>query len=408
MNNHLKRPLLGDEFFSFTRKDLFIKLILLFPLTTLFQNYIGFLNKLMLAAVVVVLFAVQSIRKKPLLYSGTVFLLWAFSLAVTPLAAFKANLNMTFYYFFLVLYLVFILTERHHVWQLLLKNRRYIYYIVLSYSLLVTLSIFLPASYTQITAGGWGDEAYFTSFSGSPNRVGPASVFVVVLIAFLILTGSHKALALLSIPQLYVFLMGGSRTYFVLGVCAMVVLYYVMIPNKKLFFASLLPLGIVGLILVLNSSMMDKFAATFQQGLSQHEFWRRLTNTRSVFWVEQLKLFFATPWYKQLLGNGINFTTYNYGLWAHSDFIEILCSYGYVGLANYIGLMIYTMSQLLKTRRRHFFIKCICVFIWFFNAVFNFFYCYFCAMLCYPLLLMVIQHVDDKPVIPEQTVSSFE
>lgn len=395
MNNQPKRPLLGDEFFSFTRKDLFIKLILLFPLTTLFQNYIGFVNKLMLAAVVVVLFAVQSIRKKPLLYSGAVYLLWAFSLAVTPLAAFKANLNMTFYYFFLVLYMVFILTEQKSVWKLLIKNRRYIYYTVLIYSIIVAISIFMPSSYNQM--GGWGEEAYFTSITDSPNRVGPASVFVVVLITFLILTGSHKALALLSIPQLYVFLMGGSRTYFVLGVCAIVVLYYVILPNKKFFFASLVPLGVVGLILVLNSSMMDKFAATFQQGLSQQEFWRRLTNTRSIFWVDQLKLFFATPWYKQLLGNGINFTTYHYGLWAHSDFIEILCSYGYVGLANYIGIMIYTATQLLKTRKRHFFIKCVCVFIWFFNAFFNFFYCYFCAMLCYPILLLIIQHIDDRP-----------
>lgn len=395
MNNQPKRPLLGDEFFSFTRKDLFIKLILLFPLTTLFQNHIGFLNKLMLAAVVVVLFAVQSVRKQPLLYSGAVFLLWAFSVAVTPLAALKANLNMAFYYFFLVLYMVFILTEQKSIWELLIKNRRYIFYTVLLYSIIVFVSIFLPSSYNQM--GGWGEEAYFTSISDSPNRVGPASVFAVVLISFLIQTGSHRALALLSIPQLYVFLMGGSRTYFVLGACSMVVLYYVMLPNKKLFFASLIPLGILGLILVLNSSMMDKFASTFQQGLSQREFWRRLTNTRSVFWVEQLELFFATPWYKQLLGNGINFTTYNYGLWAHSDFIEILCSYGYVGLANYIILMIYTTSRLLKTRKRHFFIKCICVFIWFFNAFFNFFYCYFCAMLCYPILLLVIQHIDDRP-----------
>lgn len=396
MNDLNRRSLIGDEFFSITRKDLFIKLILLFPITTLFQHHIGALNKLLFFAVLVVLFAVQGVRKKPLLYLMGISLLWLFSMAITPLAALKTNLNMAFYYIFLVFYLVFVITEQEDVWELLKRNRRYIYYVVLLYTLIVTVSIFLPSSYNQQTAGGWGDEAYFTSISGSPNRVGPASVFVVVLITFLIQTGSHWSLAFLALPQLYVFLMGGSRTYFVVGACAILVLYYVMIPRKKWFYLSLIPVGAIGIVLVLNSNMMAKFAATFQEGLSKQEFWRRLTNTRSIFWVEQLKMFFATPWYKQLLGNGINFTTYNYGLWAHSDFIEILCSYGYVGLANYILIIFYTIGHLMKTKRSHFLIKCVVFFIWFFNAFINFFYCYFCAMLCYPILLLIVKHLDDR------------
>lgn len=394
MGNTEKRAMLDDSFFSFTRTDLLIKLILLFPLTTLFQYHIGLLNKLLFFVVLVVLFCTNAVKSKPFLYMAGIGMLWLFSMAVTPLAALKLNLNMAFYYIFLVFYLVFVLTEQKKIWHLLLKNRRYIFYMVLLYTAVVTVSIFLPGSYSQVTVGGWGDNAYFMSISGSPNRVGPASLFIVVLIIFLIQTGTHRAVALFALPQLYVFLMGGSRTYFVLGMCAVVVMYYVMIPRKKWFFLSLVPLGLVGVALVLNSSMMDKFAATFQEGLEQQEFWRRLTNSRSVFWVEQLKLFQDTPVWKQIFGNGINFTTHRYGLWAHSDFIEILCSYGYVGLANYLVLMVVTIRTLMKTRKRHFLIKCICVFIWFFNAFFNFFYCYFSAMLCYPILLMVIGHLD--------------
>ncbi len=392
-----KRNVLGDGFFSFTRTDLLIKLILLFPLSTLFQHHIGVLNKLLFFVVLLVMFSVNAVRHRPLIYLGAVGVLWLFSMAVTPLEALKLNLNMAFYYIFLVFYLVFVLTDREKIWQLLLKNRRYVFYTVLVYTAVVTVSVFLPSSYSQVDAGGWGDNAYFMSISGSPNRVGPASLFVVVLIAFLIQTGTHRAVAFLAIPQVYVFLMGGSRTYFVLGMCAIVVLYYVMIPQKKWFFLSLVPLGLVGAVVVLNSSMMDKFAATFQHGLSEHEFLRRLTNSRSVFWVDQLEAFKQTPVLNQLFGNGINFTTNQVGIWAHSDFIEILCSYGYVGLLNYLGLMIYSMYTLMKTRKRHFFIKCVCVFIWFFNAFFNFFYCYFCAMLCYPILLLTISHMEDKP-----------
>ncbi len=401
MSEQYEGSRLREDFFAFTRTDLLIKLILLFPFTTLFQYHVGFLNKLLFAGVLVVLLAANAVRKGPLLYQMLIAGLWGVSMLVTPLEALKLNLNMAFYYIFLVFYFVFILSDREKVWQLLVKNRRYIYYVVLIYTAIVTLTIFLPSSYSQSTAGGWGDEKYFMSITGSPNRVGPASVFVVVLIIFLIQTGTHKAIALLALPQVYVFLMGGSRTYFVVGLCTVLVMYYVLFPRKKWFYLSLIPVGVVLVVLVLNSNMMHKFAATFQQGLSQEEFWRRLTNTRSIFWVEQLKLFFDTPWYKQLFGNGINFTTHRYGLWAHSDFIEILCSYGYIGLANYLGLMVYTFHQLLRPGRRHFLIKCVCIFIWFFNAFINFFYCYFCAMLCYPILLLIVQHMD-APVYPAE------
>ncbi len=384
-----------DEFFSFTRKDLFIKVILLFPIATLFQYHIGILNKMLFFFVLLILFAVTNVYRRPLVYLSFASALWVFSMFVTPLEALFSNFNMAFYYIFLVFYMVFFLTHEKEIWSLLIKNRRYIYYVTLIYTLIVTISIFLPSSYAQVTSGGWGDASYFMSISGSPNRVGPASVFIVILLAFLIKTGSPRILAVMAIPQLYVFLMGGSRTYFVVGICAVAILYYVILNYERLFFASLIPMGAVLIIVTLQSSMMDKFIATFEQGTSSAVFWQTLTNTRSVFWVEQLKLFFDTPLLYQFFGNGINFTTYRYGLWAHSDFIEILCSYGYVGLINYLGLMFYCIRTLMKTRKRHFLIKCICAFIWFFNAFFNFFYCYFCAMLCYPILLLLIQHIDD-------------
>ncbi len=386
---------IGDGFFSFTRNELFLKLILLFPMCTLLQHHIGVLNKLLFAAVLVALFFVSAVQKKGLAYLAPVSVLWLVSMAVTPLAALKCNVNMAFYYIFLVFYLVYILTNQQTFWKLLLKNRRYIFYTALIYTAVVAISIFLPSSYGQSAVGGWGDAEYFSSIAGSPNRVGPASAFVMVLLIFLVVTGSHKAVALLALPNLYVFLMGGSRTYFIVGMCTAVVLCYVLFPRKKWFFLSLIPLVLLAFPVVLRSSMMDKFLATFTTATTDtREFWRKLTNTRSIFWVEQLKLFFNTPLLNQFFGNGINFTTYQYGLWAHSDFIEILCSYGYIGLANYVVLMVITIKTFFKTKKRHFFIKCIVVFIWFFNAFFNFFYCYFCAMLSYPILLMVIQNMD--------------
>lgn len=386
---------MGDGFFSFTRKDLFLKLVLLFPITTLFQYHISALNKLLFFVVLLVLCATAQLRRRPLVYLASVSALWMFAMLVTPMEALKLNVNMALYYIFCVAYFVFYLENRQEIWELLQKNHRYIFFVVVVYTAILTVSIFLPSSYAQMTAGGWGDSAYFMSISGSPNRVGPASVFVVILIAFLLKIGYSKAIALLALPQLYVFLMGGSRTYFVLGVCTFVILYYVFVNNKRVFYLSLIPLVLVMLFFTLKSSMMDKFLATFKSDATGVVFWQKLTNTRSIFWVEQLKLFFDTPLINQIFGNGINFTTHRYGLWAHSDFIEILCSYGYVGLINYIGLMVYSIRTLLKTKKKNFLMKFVCVFVWFFNAFFNFFYCYFCAMLSYPILLLLVNHIDE-------------
>ena len=397
MDGIKKQSVIGDDaFFSFTRKDLFLKLVLLFPITTLFQYHISALNKLLFFVVLLVLCATSQLYRKPLVYLGCVLLHWLIVMLITPMAALRTNVNMALYYIFCVAYFVFFLNNKQETWDLLLKNHRFILCVVVLYTAILTVSIFLPSSYDQMNSGGWGDSAYFMSISGSPNRVGPASLFVVILIAFLLKIGYSKLIVLLALPQLYTFLMGGSRTYFVLGMCAFVILYYIFVNNKRVFYLSLIPLALVMLIITLRSSMMDKFLATFNSEATGAVFWQKLTNTRSIFWQKQLQLFFDTPLVTQIFGNGINFTTYRYGLWAHSDFIEILCSYGYVGLLNYLCLMVYSIRTLLKTKKKNFFIKLVCVFIWFFNAFFNFFYCYFCAMLSYPILLLLVNHVDEN------------
>lgn len=375
--------------------ELFLKLILLFPITTLFQEHIGFLNKALFAVSLLVFFVSVCFKGKTLKYLLVVSGLWLISMLVTPLEALKLNVNMAVYYIFCVFYFAFFLDYRKKVWQLLKKNSLYVAGVVLLYTLVLTVSIFMPSSYAASEAGGWGDGAYFRSISGSPNRVGPASVFIFVLIIFLLKLGYRKLFALPALPLLYGFFMGGSRTYFVLGLCTAVILAYVLINNKRLFFLSLIPMGLAAVVLVSQSSMMDKLLATFKPGTDPVVFWQKLTNTRSIFWVEQLKLFFASPVLKQIFGNGVNFTWHQYGLWAHSDFIEILCSYGYLGLLNYLGLMVYSIYTFTK-KNKNFFINCVCIFIWFFNAFFNFFYCYFCAMLCFPILLLAVQNIDAK------------
>lgn len=388
--------------------EIYVMLVILFPFTTLFQNYISFLNIALLAVVVSFMVAMaignKYMGKRCFIWSLFSIVIWIVALLNTSSEALKTNTNMAVYYIFMLIYFLIFLDNKERIWNILIDNKKYIYWVILLYTLLLIISIFLPSSYKQIEAGGWGDELYFVSFAGSPNRVGPACIYILVLMCFLTKQKyKHKKMLLLSVPHIYTVAMGGSRTYFVLGLCVMLILYYYWVDDMRKFKLSLLPLALLAVVVVLKSNMMNKILATFQHVDNKVVFWQKLTNTRSIFWIEQLRLFKQTALFHHFIGNGINFTTYNYGLWAHSDFIEILCSYGYIGLLNYIAAMYFLIKTFIKKSNVSALIKWVGVFIWFFNAFFNFFYCYFCAMLSYPLLLMTISgnqvnqiHIEDQ------------
>lgn len=374
--------------------EIYCMLIILFPFATLFQNYVSFSNIALLTVVVYIMIAMiighRYIKIKH--FSWIVFssIIWIVAMLNTPRQALETNVNMAVYYIFMFVYFIVFLEKRESIWKSFVKIKRYIYWSTIIYTFILTVSIFLPSSYVQIKAGGWGDEAYFVSFAGSPNRVGPACVFILVLMCFLTkVKYKQKKMILMASPHIYTVAMGGSRTYFVLGLCVTLILYYYWIDDRRKFYLSLFPLVLLAILIVVKSNMMNKVLATFQHVDNKVIFWQKLTNTRSIFWIRQLELFNETSLLHRIIGNGINFTTYNYGLWAHSDFLEILCSYGYIGLINYIVLLVFLIRTFIRKSKTALLIKVVCVFIWFFNAFVNFFYCYFCAMLCYPLLLMI-------------------
>ena len=386
--------------------EVYTMLIVLFPFTTLFQNYISCLNIVLLIVVIFFMMAMvignRYMGKNRFLWLMICSAIWFIALLNTSKPALMTNVNMAIYYIFMLIYFMVFLDKKEQIWETFVKNKRYIYWITVMYTLLLTVSIFLPSSYIHMKSGGWGDEAYFVSYAESPNRVGPACIFILVLMCFLTKEKyKHRKMLLMAIPHIYKVAMGGSRTYFVLGLCVVLILYYFWIDDQRKFILSLLPLALIAVTIVVKSNMMNKILATFQHVDNKIVFWQKLTNTRSIFWVRQLRLFKETSVLHHFIGNGINFTTYNYGLWAHSDFIEILCSYGYIGLINYITVMIFLIRTFLKKTKVSCLIKGVSIFIWFFNAFFNFFYCYFCAMLSYPLLLMIISNIRTSQKFKE-------
>lgn len=374
--------------------ELFIKLLLLIPLSTLVQEYIPGINKILFSFSVVFLFAyIFSVKlygyKWCVLFLGGI--IWAIALCNTTWEMLYINENMAIYYIFCIAYLLFFLSAKDKIWDELYNSQKYIFFIIFIYTIILVISIPLPISYTNIAGSTWGDALYFVSFSGSPNRVGQASLFICSLMILLLVMKfpQRRALLLFTIPNLYVFLMGGSRTYFVLGTCVLLLFSYVYVDNPKRFKYIFWGLLAVFCVLLMSSNMMNKFAGAYRPDIVDNRvFWIKLTSARSAFWLEQLSYFFNSPILYQFFGNGININWIVSGIWAHNDFIEIVCSYGYIGLLLYLITIVLFIRGFLNKVFINNWIKWMCVFIWLFNASFNMFFPYFNAMLSYSFLLL--------------------
>jgi O-antigen ligase len=121
------------------------------------------------------------------------------------------------------------------------------------------------------------------------------------------------------------------------------------------------------------------------------DFWFRITSARSKIWDDIFKDWATQPLFKKLMGVDLNYTSHVTGVWAHNDFVEILCSFGIVGLIHYLYAVIH-MLRAGYGRARVPVVLSICVFMaWLVNAFFNMHYVYFCAMLCLPFLVFILR-----------------
>jgi O-antigen ligase len=96
--------------------------------------------------------------------------------------------------------------------------------------------------------------------------------------------------------------------------------------------------------------------------------------------------------FHKLLGNGHNFTILTGGHWAHNDYIEILCTYGVVGLICYLKAVFNVFNRILHKANVTVIAWVISIFIWAFNAFFNMFYTYLCAELALPFMLLALRY----------------
>lgn len=390
--------------------EILCKLLLLFPIFTLFQSFsfLGWINKALLIFVIVILLFLitRKIEKRWVGILFAVFVVHVYALMQTTFPLY--NSNMLFYYGFWILLVVYYTSCSKRAMETFKKSERFTRGVVQIWSVIVGISIFMPSSYVINKA--WGSGRYFVSITGDAFRLAPTCLMIVTLVLGLYcLTRKKKYLLYITIPM-YGFLMCGSRTYLGVGLLVILAFWYIYCPQKKYFYFSLIPLAAIMGTLVLNSAAGSKIAATTYTTTSIFDKWGTITNGRTVFWSLDLKYFFKENIFNQLLGCGFNFDYqitkrfYTSAHWAHNDFISILLNFGYVGL----GIYFYSVYKLLKVfvfeQKMPKLIVLLVFMIWFLNAMFNMFYTYTCSMVCFPMMLIALReyYVLKVKMINEQ------
>lgn len=376
-------------------ESFYIKILLLFPICTIFQQGIlSGINKGLFALLAFsffwVFFRDAKIRKADLLI--VVGLLFVCLNMILKLRLPIYNINELFYFPFLILYVIKTKENRFFVKELFLENVTYVNRIIMIWSIIVGVSIFLPGSYRSSAGTNY---RFFVSFADSTFRLEPSAYFITCLVIMLfVLTRNKKTLLYLLIP-FYTFFMGDTRTYFGAGALVILAFWYIYCPKKRYFYMSLIPIVLIAVAIYGNSAIAGKVSATQYTSKSYFDYWGTLTNGRSIFWEVDLNAFKKMPFIDRLFGCGINFvyeTNKNSPLvknaiWAHNDFINVLLGFGYIGLLVY-GLIIYKMFSILENCPIVF--KVLLFFSWFIIATFNMFYTYFCSMLSMPILFAVV------------------
>ncbi len=379
--------------------------MLLFPIGTLLPSRFSILNKGIFGiSFLLLLYQIAKSRKGKwewIVYGAAVFLqIAAFVQTKTPLH----NGNERFYFLFFLLFFGYVVGNREGLFACWTKDRGYIQAVLAVWALIVGVSLFFPSSYQNI----WGTEYYFVSFTGQAARFASSAFFVLVLCFGMFVRERKKRYAIGSIVPVACLYLSGSRTYLGIGMLVVLLLWYALWRDKKIFYWTVVPL-LAGLVLLMGVSVMkDKWeSAIYENGektdnYELYGFLGALSNSRTAFWNAGWDEYEEMNLPGKLLGGGYNlpyevfYESMGVYTWMHNDFLQILLIYGAVGLAIYVAVMRALFGQMLP-RTIPVFLRAIVVGVWLLNACWNMFYTYTCAMVCYPFLLAAFQMMFAAP-----------
>lgn len=383
---------------SFRLKDIILYILLFFLLSSMLKVYIGPVNVLLTGITFVLFFLLdvkEGVHKIDFYLLAYIGLTLIYNIAIWGLDYYEDN--MLFYFPFLLMFFGFFIRYSGYIPEFLASHKHYLDFILLIWNGMVFISLFLPSSYVYE-----GETRGFVSFAGTTFLLCAMAIYAFALLTFQYYVHRKKIYVIaLLIPSLCI-LMGTTRTYIVVLLCAWLIFLYINMRNQRYYVPLMVFVIALFVIIVLLSPISDKFINTGARsenlGMDPLE---AITSGRSVFWAYDINAIFQNSPLKIIFGNGVNWLfnlnreRFHNPLWAHNDFIQILSDYGLLGLGVYLWSIKRIMEHFFRKTKISLIIICMIVVMWCFNAFFNMFYTYFCATLSFPFYVL-IAGIDGK------------
>lgn len=210
----------------------------------------------------------------------------------------------------------------------------------------------LLAAYALITRTGyvksWGGDSYFAGFTNGEHAMASIACLLMAVAYFSFKEGGFSKLSTLMVFVIFTWAAfeTGART-FLIPVAILWVLFVndnSVVKQRWLRIALMLLLVFVTVIVFASSSMATKFdyISAFASSSNKGQV-DSFTSGRLDYWRVDLSAFFNSGLLNQIFGNSASFVhalnnrTFHMPIWAHNDFVMILCSAGYVGLFVYLA-----------------------------------------------------------------------
>lgn len=208
---------------------------------------------------------------------------------------------------------------------------------------LIALGLFIPDCYHV----AWGEGSYFAGFASSPHSFASSACLVGSLLLFTFRKEIGIAHLAMLLVLLFAVLQSGARI-FIIGISIILICgFYLLKVPKEIKIASIVPVGVLVILLVVQSGMVDKFAylAETDRIKGAQTFLNIFTSGRTSFWAIDLQAYFESGLLGMLFGGGfdyvyaVNMEKYGLHIWAHNDVISCLLSVGLFGTTLYVGSM---------------------------------------------------------------------
>lgn len=374
-----------------------IYLIMMTPVTTLLQGIPVFsnINRIFLGTLVVLLFlmCMKKMRQRDLklIFLGGV--VWINSIINVNVAL--LNINDLIYFWMWIFFFIYLANNFEGFIYYLNTETKFVKWIIITWSSLVFLSL----RYSDAYYYEWGEGTYFKSFADNAFRFATTCLFIAILVGIYVnVSGMKRDLVWLIIPLIGV-AASGSRIYLGLILLIMIPVFYKNV-NKKIFFLSLIPMLAATIYIIINSNMMDKFQYVEQVGTINNRGWlSTFTSGRTDFWVYDMKAYLDSGVLHMLIGNSVTFSYeinsayYSSAIQAHNDFLNILLSYGIIGLYVYLRVFFRfckgVINKDLCMEQKYTVIFGLAYFI---NAFMNGVFAYLGATLSLPLILIMFSN----------------